>query len=134
MLRVVLDPNVIVSALISPASVPAQVVEAILDADLDHIASPRWLAEADELATRPRFRRWFAQRDAEALVERLWLVAEIVSDPQPGPSYSRDPDDDYLIAVARGAHADAVVSGDHDLLILPDHEVVTPRQMLDQLG
>ena len=94
MLRVVLDPNVLVSALISPAGVPAQLIETILEADLGLIASPKWLAEADELAARPRFRRWFAQHDAEALVEHLWVVADIVSDPAPGPSYSRDPDDD----------------------------------------
>lgn len=72
MRRVVLDPNVLVSALISPAGVPAQVIEAVLDGDVAHIASLRWLSEADDLSARPRFRRWFTQDDADALIERLW--------------------------------------------------------------
>ena len=134
MLRVVLDPNVLVSALISPAGVPARVIEAVLDADLDHVASPRWLAEADGLAARPRFRRWFSQQDAEALVERLWVIAEVVADPQDGTAYTRDPDDDYLIALARQCGCDAVVSGDRALLVLAaPPEIVTPRQLLDRL-
>lgn len=48
---------------------------------------------------------------------------------------SRDPDDDYLIALARTARADALVSGDADLtdLDLTDLPVLTPRQFLEDL-
>ena len=45
-------------------------------------------------------------------------------------------DDDYLIALARAAVVDALVSGDQDLtsLALDDLEIVTPRQLLDRLS
>lgn len=49
---------------------------------------------------------------------------------------SPDPDDDYLIALARVAGADYLVSGDRHLLDLadPDPPVLTPRQFLRLLG
>ena len=59
----------------------------------------------------------------------------IVKDP-PGPTgISPDPDDDYLVALARVVSADYNVSGDRDLLDLADAHppVVTARQFLDVL-
>ena len=49
---------------------------------------------------------------------------------------SDDPDDDYLVAVARSAKADALVSGARNMveLRLPDLVVLTPRQLLPRLG
>ena len=49
---------------------------------------------------------------------------------------SRDRDDDYLIAVARAAQVDALVSGDDDLtsLELEDLVILTPRQVLDRIA
>lgn len=133
MLRVVLDPNVLVSALISPAGVPARVVGAVLDGDIDHVASLRWLSEADGLAGRPRLRRWFAQQEAEALIERLWIIARIEPDLPAVASLTRDPGDDYLVVLARESACDAIVSGDSDLLIFGGPpEVLTPRQLLDR--
>ena len=135
MLRVVLDPNVLVSALISPAGVPARVIEAVLDGDIDHVASLRWLSEADGLAERPRFRRWFTREDAEALIERLWVIAEIAPDRSDTESFTRDPNDDYLVALARDAGCDLIVSGDADLLVFDGPpEVLTPRQLLDRFS
>jgi uncharacterized protein len=133
-LRVVVDPNVLVSALISPAGVPAQIVEAVLDGEIDHVTSLRWLSEANGLAVRPRFRRWFTREDAEALIERLWVVAEVARDRAEAEALTRDPDDDYLVALAREAGCDLIVSGDADLLAFggpPD--VLAPRQLLDRL-
>ena len=133
MRRVVLDPNVLVSALISPAGVPAQVIEAVLDGDLDHVASPRWLSEANDVAGRPRFRRWFAPEIGESVIERLWLIAEVVADPPDAPTRAHDPGDDYLVALAVSSGS-ALISGDSDLLaVAAPPEVLTPRQVLDRL-
>lgn len=56
--------------------------------------------------------------------------------PRVRPAVSRDPDDDYLVALAEAAEVDALVAGDKDLLtarpaIVP---VVTPRAFLDRLS
>ena len=50
----------------------------------------------------------------------------------------RDPDDDYLVALATARHADAIVSGDPDLHAIDnkqlDIEILTPRQLVDRLA
>jgi predicted nucleic acid-binding protein len=48
--------------------------------------------------------------------------AETRPDPPAGDPIARDPNDDYLITLARAAHADAIVSGDEDLLVLEQIE------------
>jgi uncharacterized protein len=110
------------------------VIEAVLDGDVDHVTSLRWLSEADGLAVRPRFRRWFAQESAAALIERLWVIAHIAPDAASAEALTRDPDDDYLVALARESGCDAIVSGDRDMLVFKGPpEVLTPRQLLDRL-
>jgi predicted nucleic acid-binding protein len=57
-------------------------------------------------------------------------------DPDPPPAVLRDPADDYLPALALDANADAIVTGDRDLL---DHtglmpEAITPREACRRLG
>lgn len=47
MRRVVLDPNVLVSAYISPTGAPAQLLEQALSGRLQLVASPRLLAELE---------------------------------------------------------------------------------------
>ena len=48
----------------------------------------------------------------------------------------RDPDDDYLVALARGAGAEAIVSGDRDLLDHPGLEppAIDARRACELLG
>ena len=55
--------------------------------------------------------------------------------PTPVPPVVRDPDDDYLVALASDSGAEAIVSGDLDLreaVGLPV-EVLTPRMVLTRL-
>jgi predicted nucleic acid-binding protein len=56
--RAVLDPNVLISALISPAGAPREIVTAWTHGSFDLIASPLLLDELHDVLARPRFRRW----------------------------------------------------------------------------
>jgi len=49
---------------------------------------------------------------------------------------TRDPKDDYLIALAREAGVDAIVSGDADLVELDraDPPVVSPSRLVEQFA
>jgi putative PIN family toxin of toxin-antitoxin system len=132
-LRVVADPNVWVSALISPTGVPAAVLRAVLTGEITAVASPHLLDELGEVLARPRFRRWVATEDARAYVEQLAVHAEIRPDPSTPLRRSRDSDDDYLIALAEAANA-LVVTGDKDLLSLDlQPPALTPRELIDLL-
>jgi predicted nucleic acid-binding protein len=84
---------------------------------------------------RPKLRRWISPAVAREFVDGLADDALVVDDPPAAPGVSPDPDDDYLVALARAANADYLVSGDRHVLELedPDPPVLTPRQFLDLL-
>ena len=134
-MRAVLDPNVLVSAAISPAGPPRQVLTARIDERFKLIASPALLHELADVLARPKFRRYISAAVVTELLTGLSEDALIIKDPPDPPGVSPDPDDDYLIALARAAGADYIVSGDRHLLDLPDPHppVITPRQFLDVL-
>jgi putative PIN family toxin of toxin-antitoxin system len=65
---------------------------------------------------RPKFRRWFSESESRELLGRLQRHATCAEDPPPLPGATRDPADDYLVALARATRVDAIVSGDRDLI------------------
>jgi putative PIN family toxin of toxin-antitoxin system len=133
--RAVLDANVLVSAAISPAGPPRQILSAWIQERFELIASPALLEELVDVLARPKFRRFITTSVAAEFIDGLATDAIVVADPPEPPEVSPDPDDDYLIALARVAGADYLISGDRHLLDLtdPDPPVLTPRQFLDLL-
>ena len=135
-MRVVIDPNVLVSALISPAGPSAEIVRAWTDERFDLVVSEALILELDDVLARPKFRRWISQADAAAFVASLAAAGEVVADPPEPSPVSADPADDYLIALAGAAGIDYLVSGDRHLTELPDPSppILTPRDFLNRLG
>lgn len=131
--RVVIDPNVLVSAAITPRAASARIVP-LLDAGvLIAVASPKLIDELSAVLSRPKFRRYLDLETVEAFVAEFRSLCDPHSDPEAVAGLSRDPKDDYLIALAQASQADALVSGDSDLhnLTIPGLRVLTPRQLLD---
>lgn len=135
-MRVVIDPNVLVSAAISSAGQPRAIVNAWTEERFELIASPAVIEELRDVLHRPKLRRWISLDLADAFVDGLAEDATIVADPPALPGVSRDPDDDYLVALARATGVDYLVSGDRDLLDLedPDPPVLSPRQFAEMMG
>ncbi|MDQ6775510.1 MAG: putative toxin-antitoxin system toxin component, PIN family [Actinomycetota bacterium] len=133
-MRAVLDPNVLISAVISPVGAPREILTAWTQGRFDLIVSPELLELRDVLA-RPKFRRWVSDPAAVEYVDGLTDAALLIDDPPAQPGLSVDPDDDYLIALARAAGADYLVSGDQHLTGLPDPTppVLTPLEFRDRL-
>ena len=136
MRRLVVDPGVLVSALITPSGPPAEIVRAILDERLRLVACPHLLAELLGVLEREKFRRYVTIGEAQQYVAGIASIAEVRPDPAAEARISRDPKDDYLLALARESAADAIVSGDADLLVLDDTEppVVTPTTVVERLA
>jgi len=119
-LRAVLDPNVIISAVLSPSGAPARVVRHWLDGAYELVVSPMLLDELSRALAYPKLRKRISAAEAEELLHLLQSDADVVQDPTGAPPVrSPDPDDDYLIALAASAQA-VLVSGDTDLLGLDD--------------
>lgn len=85
---------------------------------------------------REKFRTYVTVEEAERYVAGIASRAETRPDPQSVTPTTRDPKDDYLIALAREAGADAIVSGDADLLELDQVEpsVFSPSRLVEQLA
>jgi uncharacterized protein len=132
--RAVLDPNVLVSALISPSGPSAGLLAELRSGAFEVVTSPLLLAELENVLLREKFRRYISETEVEAFVDLVRRESVLVDDPEPSSTpESEDPGDEYLIALARAERTDALVSGDPHLLrlrrLIP---VKTPREYLDE--
>ena len=134
--RAVLDTSVLVSALISPGGPSAALLLELRAGAFDLVASPTLLAELREVLGRPKFRLYATEAEAVAYADLIRHEATVRDDPAPsGRPLSADPDDEFLVDLARAAAADVLVSGDAHLLHLGDRlPVMTPAQFLATLG
>jgi putative PIN family toxin of toxin-antitoxin system len=131
--RAVLDPNILISALLSRSGAPAQIVGRWLAGELELIVSDVLLAELERALAYPKLRARIASGDAGEFVALLRHAAIIAPDRPAPPRRSPDPGDDYLLALAEGQGA-LLVSGDQHLLGLADRfPVRTPRAFLEAL-
>lgn len=118
MTRAVLDPGVLVSALITPTGTPAKLLLATQEGRFDLVVSPLLLEELAAVLEREKFRRYVDQGAVAAYLKLVRREAQLAPDPDgPPPIRCADADDDYLIALAHRQSA-ALVSGDRDLLDL----------------
>lgn len=134
MQRAVLDPGVLVSALIAPAGTPARLVEQARSGTFEIVASALLLEELEGVLARDKFRRYVGLDVVERYVARLRSDAFVAADPaDPGPLTSPDPADDYLIALAFSQNA-MLVSGDSDLLdLVGGAPILAPADLLQVL-
>jgi putative PIN family toxin of toxin-antitoxin system len=112
-LRVVVDTNVWVSGLIAPSGTPGRVLDAIRAGAIEPVVT--W-ALADELVTvlrRPALRRYgFTDGDVEDV---LVLLGPFLPDVEVTVDI-RDPADAPVVSAALAGRAEAIVTGDRDLL------------------
>lgn len=99
------------------------------------LVSPRLLDELSDVLARPKFRRWLTDDDATVFVGSIRILADVRPDPASAPSITRDPNDDYIVALSRAIDAEAIISGDPHLteLIDLDPPVWTPASFLAHL-
>ena len=134
-MRAVLDPNVLVSAVISPAGPPGSILLAWSLGQFELVISAKLLDELAEVLARPKLQRWVSLATANEYVDALAESATMIDDPPDPPKRSVDADDDYLLALLDAADANYLVSGDPHLTSLAGHDVpvATPNAFLAQL-
>jgi putative PIN family toxin of toxin-antitoxin system len=137
---VVADANVLISAALarSPNAPSVLILDAALDGRLELITPPALLREIADVLARPRLRKYLTTDEALRFVTDLASQTTLLSDPTgPHPAVCRDPNDDYLVALATAHQANVLVTGDDDLLAINPEalkvEILTPRQLIDRL-
>jgi len=135
-MRAVLDANVLVSAVISEGPSHRIVQGWLRDQTFELVSCDRLLGEVRSVLTeRPRLRKWISMEAAERYLATLATIADVRPDPAPGPVLTRDPDDDYVIRLARAHDAEVIVSGDADLLEWKEQDppVISPAEFETRL-
>ena len=137
-MRVVLDTNVVASALLWGGT-PERLIELAGEGSLELFTSQALLAELAGILERAKFGRKLGQKNLAAaeIVSRYRELAETVEAPPIEEAQLRDPDDAAVLACALAARADAIVSGDADLRALGTYQgipILTPAECLQRIG
>lgn len=136
-MRVVPDPNVLLSAIIAPGGASDQALRAATT-NARLVVSPHLVQRFLVRASDAKFRRWFTMGDARTLAERLLGAAEIVDEPSDVPRVVEgDPSDDYLVALARENGA-VLLTGDRgihrSLSDVANPKILAPAEVLTTIN
>jgi putative PIN family toxin of toxin-antitoxin system len=138
MMRVVLDANVLVSAILSPRGTPAQILNAWRAEQFNLVISQAILAELDRVFRYPKIakrHRW-SEEQLQAFLDGLAHVAIRTPGTLTLVVITEDPPDDRYLECAVEGEASYIVSGDQLLLRLGAYQgipILTPRAFLEVL-
>lgn len=136
LMRIILDTNVLVAALMAPNGPPHQLFEAFLSDRFELITSDKQLEEFSRVTRYPVIRPRIHPTQAGRMLNAVRSLA-VVLENLPPASVSRDPHDDYLFSMAKAGEADYLVTGDKSgVLVLRKYErtrIVTPQKMVSIL-
>ena len=133
MTRVVLDTNVVVSAALSPAGSPSQILEMADQRIIQFWISPAVFAEyADVLS---RLKVGVAPARAKTMLTGIKGMSRFIT-PTTKVEISSDPDDNIFLECAEAAKARYLVTGNtrHSPEQWKYIRVVTPKKFIDVVG
>ncbi len=131
--RIILDTNLWISFLISKKYPDFD--ELIKWEEVTLIFSHELLEEFLEVAKRPKFKKFFSEKDVEKLLDVFDQFAELV-DVSSTVDICRDEKDNFLLNLSIDGKADYLITGDKDLLVLKNIErtkIVTYRKMIESV-
>ena len=132
-MRLILDTNILIAALITRGTPPDQLYKAWRDGQFTLIASELQIEEIRRVTRRHGIRFRIHPAEAGRLVNDLRRLAVTVEN-LPTIDISPDPYDNFLLAMAQAGQVDVLVSGDkRDLLALSRHQrthILTAREAL----
>ena len=137
MMRVVLDANVLVSALISPKGSPATILSYWQEGKLAIVVSAAILQETDRVLRYPRIReRHLSEEIVHRFLSLLRKGAIVVEPDEEVQVIERDPSDNSYLECAVAGRAQYLVSGDGHLLDLKEYrgiQILAPREFITLL-
>jgi putative PIN family toxin of toxin-antitoxin system len=130
MLRVVLDTNVLVSAIISDGK-SRELLRRGIAKQFSIVTSDSLLKELVIVLCRPKFKT--SEDEVHRIILALMRTAEVVSVKSKLRAVKEDPKDDMVIETAYDGSADVIVTGDSHLLALENFrgiKITTVEKML----
>ena len=137
-MRVVLDTNVFVSAIIGPRGIPSQILHAWRAEQFDLVISQAALTEIGRVFRYPKiakYHRWSEER-LQAFLDNLAHMTILTPGELTLAVITEDPPDNRYLECAVEGDAAYLVSGDQHLLKLSSYQgipIIKPRMFLDML-
>ena len=138
MLKIVLDSNVFVSALINPRGKPAQILNYVFENKIRLFTSPSIIEELERVLSYPKLvkRHGLEKQELKKFVSDLLSILSLVEGKKAIELIAENPADNNYLSCVVDAKADFIVSGDIHLLNLREYEgiqIITPAQFLEML-
>lgn len=115
MLRIVIDTNLWISFLISKRYNALD--KLLIEKRCKLVFSTELLVEFIEVVQRPKLRRYIGEQDLEVLLSLFELYGDLI-DVKTSVRVCRDKKDNFLLALAKDGHAQYLITGDEDLLVI----------------
>ncbi len=137
-MRVVLDTNVFVSALIAPRSIPAKILSLAREGKFALVISPKIIQEIRRVLGYPKIaarlkKHQVSTDEVEVFLEKITQAAHSTPGILQVDTVQDDPADNDILACALEGEADFIVSGDHhftDLKSFQGIRIVDPATFL----
>jgi putative PIN family toxin of toxin-antitoxin system len=133
MVRAVFDTNVLISSLIRSGK-PRLLWNKVIKGEIELIISREILSEFNNVARRPKLRRYVSLKRLRRFNLVLIRRAEIIEVRTHLPQITEDPDDNVIVETALDGRADYIVSGDKHLLILKEFRGIKIVNVEEMLG
>lgn len=142
LLRIVVDTNVFVSAVLIRRGNPHRLIAAWHAEQFALVIAPEQRDEIDRVLRRAANSGTYVIEpdEIDGLIRRIDLTGQLVMPSSHGDVEVRDPKDQIILDCALDGNADYLVTGDNDLLVLADDpaihplRIVTIRELLDVLA
>ena len=139
MIRIVLDTNLFVSAILKPGSNPDIIIRSVKDEKVLLLMSDSICHEIFRVLNYPKIRKRLTASDEElkSFMQLLSAVAIMTPENLNLPLLDADPDDTKYLVCAVEGRADFIVSGDHHLTALGVYRgirIVTPADFIQILA
>jgi len=132
-MRIVLDTNVLISALVFGGN-PRRILEKVIRGELELHLSESILVELQGVLQRSKFS--FSAEAIRVILSELRAISEVVEPSVHIHQIEADPADNRVLECAEESHADFIISGDNHLLGIKEYnkiDVVSPSQFLRML-
>ena len=138
MIKIVLDANQFVSALLKPASNSAQLLDLVHAGKIRLLVSKRIIAEIERVIRYPKIKKIHRRSDSnlDAFIIKIIRASQMVSGRLSLQVIKDDPTDDKYLECAIEGESDYIVSGDKHLKDLNSFQgipIVSPAEFLKRI-
>ncbi len=134
--KVVIDTNVLISAVISHDSAPAEVVRLAITGEIENYTSEEILTEVERILSSEKVLERISIEDKDRIMRIYRLISTKVSPRVKVNAIDRDPSDNKFLEAALEARADFIITGDHHLLELREYrgvKILSPSEFLKMM-